>query len=125
MKILVCKIFTFEAAHYLPNYEGKCKNLHGHTWKVEVEVSGPVFEEGSSKGMVIDFSRLEAEVNKYVSKLDHTLVNNRVKNPTAENIGLWLWRNIKADLCDIDSPIKLEGIKVWETPDSYAEVKIE
>ena len=114
MKMLVCKKVSFDAAHYLPNYPGKCKNLHGHTWILEVEVCGPVDVES---GMVIDFAKLKKDVNdSIIDILDHTLLNDTIGNPTCELLLEWIW--------DVLSNIYvLSRLRLWETPDSYAELR--
>jgi len=77
----------FDAAHYLPKYPGKCANLHGHTYQVEVEVSGEV----QQNGMFIDFAVLKEEVKKVIEQLDHQLINYVIDEiPTAENIAKWV-----------------------------------
>lgn len=107
----VCKIFRFDAAHYLPNYDGKCKSLHGHTWTLEVEVFGYV---NVDSGMIVDFAVLKDSVNRLViDKLDHTLLNDVVENPTCENLINWIWRQL--------THMQLARLRLYETPDSYAE----
>ncbi len=119
MRVKVCKSFSFDAAHYLPNYEGKCKNLHGHTWKLEVEVSGLVDQ---ATGMVIDFVQLKKAVNREViSLLDHVLLNDRVGNPTCENLLDWIWKALYPRSLH-EGGVKLERLRLWETPDSFAEI---
>lgn len=88
------KDFTFDAAHYLPNHDGKCRNLHGHTYKVTVAIIGtPRARVGASdEGMVLDFGVLSDAFNSDVKdKLDHTLLNDRISLPTAENIALCIF----------------------------------
>jgi 6-pyruvoyltetrahydropterin/6-carboxytetrahydropterin synthase len=121
-KIIVSKTFTFSAAHCLPGYDGPCKNLHGHNWKLEVGVSGPV----NNEGFVIDFSELKNMVNnEIVSKIDHVFLNAQndipgfpYKNPTAENMLNWMAETLQHRFHLI---VKLEFIKLWETDTSYAE----
>ena len=120
MKMSVCKAFRFDAAHYLPNYEGKCKNLHGHTWTLEVEVSGVPIPDGSKQGMVMDFGDLKVAVQqKVIDVLDHTLLNDTISNPTAENILLWVHDKLQClpygMLC---------RLRLYETPDSFAELRL-
>jgi len=117
----VCKMFTFDAAHYLPSYEGKCRNLHGHTWKLEVEVSSDeLIQEGSETGMVVDFAKVKDVVNREViNKLDHNLLNDMVKNPTCENLLGWIWDNLQTELEECHG--FLTRLRLYETSDSYAE----
>ena len=113
----VCKIFRFDAAHYLPEYEGKCRQLHGHSWTLEVEVEGPVGEGG----MVVDFAELKQLVDeKVIRHLDHRLVNDVISVQTAENILLWVWEQLDG----FGPPWCLARLRLYETPDSFAEVKI-
>lgn len=120
MKMSVCRMFRFDAAHHLPNYEGKCSRLHGHTWVLEVEVSGNLVLGGSEQGMVIDFSDLKGIVQQeIIEELDHTLLNDLISNPTAENILLW----IRKKLGSFGEELKVTRLRLYETPDSFAELK--
>lgn len=97
-RITVTKRFEFDYAHYLPDYPGKCKNMHGHRGILEVEVSGPPVspEEGTIKyeGLIMDFGDLKNIVQKQViEKLDYRLLNEVMfEIPTAENMASWIWR---------------------------------
>ena len=107
--MIITKIFTFDAAHKLINYDGPCANLHGHTYKLYVSVKGPVKD-----GFVIDFVDLKKIVkDKVISKLDHITLNDVIKQPTAENIIIWIWKQLEKEL-------NLTELKLYETPDSYA-----
>jgi len=123
MSVSVCKTFSFDSAHYLPNYLGKCRNLHGHHWVLEVEVEGPV---NPASGMVIDFARLKILVNNtVVDLLDHTCLNDLdqsfSENPTCENILMQIWaRLVFAE--DRPVSVSLKRLRLYETPDSYAEI---
>lgn len=92
------------AAHHLPGYQGKCAKLHGHTWTIEVWITGEIEEE---TGMVVDF----AFVKKVIDTLDHATLNDYFDMPTAENIA--------ADLC---KTLAADKVRVWESEDCYAEV---
>ena len=88
--------FRFEAAHRLPRHEGKCRELHGHSYEIVISVERPVDE---SSGMVIDFSDLKKIVRREVlDKLDHRCVNDVIDNPTAENMADWIWRRLSPEL---------------------------
>ena len=115
----VVKRVEIEAAHFLPNYVGKCSTLHGHRWIIEVGVFG---EPDPVSGMVVDFKVLADFLDhRVVSKLDHHLINEEIKNPTAENICAWIWDiMVKFPFLDKDSGVSL--VRVWETGDSYAEI---
>ena len=115
--LTVCKKADFAAAHYLPNYNGKCRNLHGHLWTIEIAVAGPLSKE---TGMVVDFTILSNLLKQVVASLDHTLLNDKIENPTAENIALYIEQKYNEQDWGFGKDISLRWIKVWETPDSMA-----
>lgn len=117
MKATVVKRVSFSAAHSLPNYVGKCRNLHGHNWIIDIGVIGEV---NSKSGMVIDFGELKGVLQPILDNLDHRLINNIIPNPTAENIALYIltWLTSNWELGNM-----VEFIRVWETDDSYVEVR--
>lgn len=119
MKTTITTILLFDAAHSLPEHQGKCRNIHGHTYKVEVSVRGPIEEVGPETGMVMDFSRLEDEVRRLVIEpLDHRYLNEVLDFvPTAERIAGW----ILSRLAEAEVPV--HRVRLWETPDTYAEVE--
>jgi len=113
--LLLKKQFHFHSAHYLPSYKGKCEKLHGHTYRLEVTVEGDPDEEG----MIIDFGDLKRIVNEEViSKLDHALINDIIKVPSAEYIGVWIFGKIFSRLQREFPHIKLVSVEVWETDTS-------
>lgn len=66
---------TFDSAHFLHGYNGKCANLHGHTWKIEASITADTLQEtGDKRGMVIDFSDFKREVQQLASSFDHGLI---------------------------------------------------
>jgi 6-pyruvoyltetrahydropterin/6-carboxytetrahydropterin synthase len=89
------KDFRFEAAHYLPNVpEGhKCRRVHGHSFRGEVAVRGPI---DPHLGWVIDFADLKNAVEPIVRDLDHYLLNDiaGLENPTSELLSIWIWRRL-------------------------------
>jgi 6-pyruvoyltetrahydropterin/6-carboxytetrahydropterin synthase len=111
--MIITKIFKFESAHKLNNYHGKCANLHGHSYTLYVSIKGKT----DSNGLVMDFCDLKDLVNKkVVSKLDHTLLNKIVKQPTLENLAKWTWNRL-------ENSLNLYEIKLWETDTSYVTYK--
>jgi 6-pyruvoyltetrahydropterin/6-carboxytetrahydropterin synthase len=92
----IFKEFTFEAAHRLPNVPDghKCARLHGHSFKVEIHVSGPV---GEQSGWVMDFADIKDIFKPFYDLLDHNYLNEieGLENPTSENIALWIWQKLK------------------------------
>ncbi len=110
--MLVSKEFTFDSAHFLTKYHGKCENMHGHTYRLRVTVSGPVGEEG----MVVDFKELKALVKeRVIDRYDHQNLNDFFENPTAELIAMRIWE----DLVGAVSGAKLFEVVLWETADSF------
>jgi 6-pyruvoyltetrahydropterin/6-carboxytetrahydropterin synthase len=114
-RIGITKVFTFDCAHRLNKYNGKCKNIHGHTYKLEVTVKGVADENG----LVIDFHHLDDIVKDNVlERIDHKYLNDIFEfNPTCELLGLWIWdeinKAVKKTGCD------LERLVLWETPTSF------
>ncbi|MBM4765004.1 6-carboxytetrahydropterin synthase QueD [Bacillus sp. B15-48] len=128
-RVLVSKEFTFDAAHHLHNYEGKCKNLHGHTYKVIFGISGYV----DDRGLMIDFGDIkEIWKTKIEIFLDHRYLNETLPpmNTTAENMVVWIYEKMKDSLLDEDRISKYDGarvefVRLYETPTSYAEARRE
>lgn len=131
MKITIMKEVTFAGAHQLPFHEGKCKNLHGHEWKVRVYIersNGGVIVVGPSRGMVMDFGDLKIILKRSVEDvLDHSLLNGRFENPTAENIAEWIMKELTRELKELAGEefldISVKRVEVWETPTSCAIVE--
>lgn len=66
---------SFDSAHFLAGYEGKCRNLHGHRWTVEVEVGGEkLMQDGQTRGMVVDFGDLKKDLREKTEEMDHCLI---------------------------------------------------
>jgi 6-pyruvoyltetrahydropterin/6-carboxytetrahydropterin synthase len=108
--VLLRKEFTFDAAHNLVRYHGKCEALHGHTYRLAVVLEGKPDEEG----MILDFARLSRIVKeRVVSCLDHAYINDLMEQPTAENIALWVWGRIEKEV--LRPNCRLSSVEVWET----------
>ncbi|EJR56637.1 queuosine biosynthesis protein QueD [Bacillus cereus VD107] len=128
-RVMVSKEFTFDAAHHLHCYEGKCKNLHGHTYKVVFGISGYVNEIG----LAIDFGDIkEIWKNEIEIYLDHRYLNETLPamNTTAENMVVWIYEKM-AEALTKDNRVneykgaRVEFVRLFETPTSYAEVRRE
>jgi 6-pyruvoyltetrahydropterin/6-carboxytetrahydropterin synthase len=128
-RVMVSKEFTFDAAHHLHCYEGKCKNLHGHTYKVVFGISGYVDEVG----LTIDFGDIKEiwkqEIGIY---LDHRYLNETLPpmNTTAENMVVWIFEKMEAALQQDERQLQYKGarvefVRLYETPTSYAEARRE
>lgn len=145
--MLVTREFTFDSAHFLTNYYGKCERVHGHTYRLQVTLEGKV----QKNGLVLDFVVLKRLVKKQVlDKLDHYLLNDVIENPSAERVTMWMWEQLK-DLqkllktelndpnlsdeiksllkktdqkgklarAEFDKALRLYEIKLWETPNAF------
>ena len=120
--ISITKKFKFDAAHRLPYYDGACNRLHGHSFKLEVEVTGQVQDQGPKTGMIMDFTDLKRMVNTVIlCKVDHTDLNDEYINPTAENMIYDFAVALKQEIRDCRLPITLVRLRLYETDDSYAE----
>lgn len=120
-RVLVSKELTFDSAHHLHNYEGKCKNMHGHTYRLQVIMSGRV----DHRGISIDFGDIKRITKEAViDRLDHKYLNEVLPpmNTTAENMVVWMYEEIKKQLQDegLYPAIELEEVRLWETPTSFA-----
>jgi 6-pyruvoyltetrahydropterin/6-carboxytetrahydropterin synthase len=128
-RVLVSKEFTFDAAHHLHCYEGKCKNLHGHTYRVVLGISGFV----DHRGLMIDFGDIkDIWKNEIEIFLDHRYLNDTLPpmNTTAENIVVWIYEKMAEALKREDRQnqyfgARVEFVRLFETPTSYAEAKRE
>lgn len=104
--VSIIRRYSFEAAHRLDWHPGKCRSLHGHSYVLEVEVTGPVGE----RGVVMDFAELDAIIEEcVVARLDHTYLDDLFDNPTAELVasvvGGWL----------DEAAIGWSVLRLWET----------
>ncbi len=122
MQIEVVKEFTFDSAHCLPAHPGKCKNVHGHTYKLQVGFKGPINPE---TGMVIDFGNVKEIVKDLIiDKLDHAMLNEvnwsgfPKETPTAENMVEWIVGVLSGAI-----EVPVNSVRLYETPTSYAEWK--
>jgi 6-pyruvoyltetrahydropterin/6-carboxytetrahydropterin synthase len=128
-RVLVSKEFTFDASHHLHCYEGKCKNLHGHTYKVIFGISGYVDE----RGLMMDFGDIkDIWKNEIEIHLDHRYLNETLPpmNTTAENIVVWIYEKMKEALVKEENKdrfigARVEFVRLFETPTSYAEARRE
>lgn len=127
---------SFDSAHFLKGYEGKCSNIHGHRWTVEVTVaSEEVEEEGQVRGMIVDFKTLKSDLKELADELDHSLVieENSLKEktkealleeafrivelpfrPTAENLAKYFYDEME------EKEYQVVLVKVYETPNNCA-----
>ena len=127
---------SFDSAHFLKNHDGKCANLHGHRWKVEVQVSSPALQKDSPKsGMIMDFGDLKKILKDLADSFDHTLIyeKNTLQpktiealkeenfsltevefRPTAENFAEYFYHVLK------QKAVPVSEVTVYETPNNCA-----
>ena len=106
---------TFAAGHALRNYKGKCENVHGHNYRVEVIVRGPRLDPA---GLLADFVELKRVLREIAEPLDHVFLNDiepfTELNPSAENIAAYICQKMQQMLRQ-DNPVEVAEVKVWET----------
>ena len=110
----------FSAAHALRGYQGKCENLHGHNWKVEVFVRGEQLDE---IGLLVDFRELKSATRNVMKRLDHLNLNELPPfdddlNPSSENLAAFILKKIGEEIND--NRVKVYKVRVWETPSTNA-----
>lgn len=134
----IAKEFNWEMGHRLPEHFGKCKNIHGHSYKMTVELEGDLIEK---TGMVMDYYDVKQIINPIVEELDHAfMVNendsviisflNEVESKkivvpfqsSVENICIYMLNKISSS--NLPSNIKKIKVRINETPDDYAETEI-
>lgn len=105
----IFKEFCFEAAHRLPNLpEGhKCRRLHGHSFRVEIHVRGPIREP---EGWIVDYADVKAAFRPFHEMLDHHYLNEveGLENPTSENLARWIWERVKPVLPSLSKVVVRE-----------------
>jgi 6-pyruvoyltetrahydropterin/6-carboxytetrahydropterin synthase len=107
---------TFAAGHALRNYKGKCENLHGHNFRVQVTIEG---ERLDDTGLLVDFIDVKKSMQDVIARLDHQFLNEippfDVKNPSAENIAEHFYDAMTQDLAANPVAVRIREVKVWET----------
>jgi 6-pyruvoyltetrahydropterin/6-carboxytetrahydropterin synthase len=105
----------FDAAHYLPDYHGKCEKLHGHRFKVVARLEAGKLDEA---GLAYDFAQLKQQLRDVLAKFDHTCLNDVPPldkiGPSSENIASTIYDALQPHFSS--SPVKLMNVEVWESP---------
>jgi len=138
------KVIQWDMGHRVLNHRSVCKGLHGHRYKAEICVKGDLVEkkDASEEGMVIDFADIKKTAQKFIQEeLDHAFMVwdkdgellEFFKNsdghkpvivpftPTAENVAAYIFKELKDKFTDVfQTGLRLQSIKLWETPSSYA-----
>ena len=107
---------VFAAGHALRNYKGKCENIHGHNWRVQVVIEG---EQLDGTGLLVDFIDVKDLMRSVIARLDHQFLNEvapfDVKNPSAENIAEYFYEQMSVGLAKTPVPVRIREVKIWET----------
>jgi 6-pyruvoyltetrahydropterin/6-carboxytetrahydropterin synthase len=107
---------TFSAGHALREYKGKCENVHGHNYRVEVTVAG---EKLNRIGLLVDFTDLKREMKAIIERLDHQFVNDLEPftklNPSAENMARYFYEELQGSLRGNEVPVEVTQVRLWET----------
>lgn len=99
----------------LPFHPGKCARMHGHSYRLEVAVRGPVQSDGPARGMISDFDDIRRVVHEIVvDPLDHSTLNDLIDNPTVERLVHWMWGRLAPALDGLDELV------LWETANCCA-----
>ena len=144
MSTIITKEIEIDMGHRIPNHKSKCKNLHGHRYKIQAGVIGSVqnIKDESDEGMVLDFGDLKQVMNTYIHDVyDHGFMfykndffaqwfNGTEQNihlvsfiPTAENLAEYWFKKLEQGLYEKNSQLCLYYVTVWETPTSTATYK--
>jgi 6-pyruvoyltetrahydropterin/6-carboxytetrahydropterin synthase len=105
----------FDAAHYLPNYHGKCEKLHGHRFKVVARFEADKLDE---TGLAYDFVQLKQHLKEVLARFDHVCLNdvsplNKI-GPSSENVAATIYDALQTSF--VKSAVKLTSVEVWESP---------
>ncbi len=141
----VTRLFEFDSGHRIPNHNSECKNLHGHRYKLELTLSGEILKnpEASFEGMVLDFSDIKRIAKKFLDTLDHAFLVYQNDDklleflktsdskyiiipeiPTVENLTKFIFNHLEKEFSHTyNDSLKIKKIKLWETPNCYAELE--
>jgi len=110
---------SFAAAHQLRGYQGKCENMHGHNWRIQVSV---IAQELNNIDIAIDFHDLKRMARDVIAPLDHAYLNDLFpfteKNPSSENIAKWIFDSMKKKITDEN--VRVSAVTVWESDTASA-----
>jgi 6-pyruvoyltetrahydropterin/6-carboxytetrahydropterin synthase len=109
----------FSAAHQLRGYKGNCENMHGHNWRVQINISA---ERLNDIDIAMDFREVKQIARDVISPLDHAFLNEvfpfTEKNPSSENIAKWIYDSMKKRINEDD--LRVAGVTVWESDSASA-----
>lgn len=109
----------FSAAHQLRGYKGNCENMHGHNWRVQINITA---ERLNDIDIAVDFREVKQIAREVISPLDHAFLNEvfpfTEKNPSSENIAKWIYDSLKKRINEDD--LRVAGVTVWESDSASA-----
>ncbi|HVO58609.1 MAG TPA: 6-carboxytetrahydropterin synthase QueD [Dongiaceae bacterium] len=112
---------TFSSGHALRGYRGKCENVHGHNYRVQITLTGP---ELNDIGLLVDFTDLKKVLRAIIAGLDHQFLNDleafRTVNPSAENLAKYFYDETCRQLTGLPAGAAISDVTVWETETSHA-----
>lgn len=112
---------TFSSGHALRGYKGKCENVHGHNYRVQITVEGPQVD---TIGLLVDFTQLKRVMRGIIARLDHQFINDlepfTTINPSAENLAKYFFETMASELKDLPPGAKLKEVVIWETDTAQA-----
>jgi 6-pyruvoyltetrahydropterin/6-carboxytetrahydropterin synthase len=115
---------TFSSGHALRGYKGKCENVHGHNYRVQVTLAGPQLD---SIGLLVDFTELKRVVRGIIAEIDHQFLNDlepfKTVNPSAENLAKYFYDETHRQLTVLPAGAGITEVTVWETDSASAQYR--
>ena len=112
---------TFSSGHALRGYKGKCENVHGHNYRVQITLEGPQLD---SIGLLVDFTHLKQVIREIIKRLDHQFINDlepfTTVNPSAENLAKYFYEEVTGKLKDLPPGARVTDAVIWETDTAFA-----
>ena len=115
---------TFSSGHALRGYQGKCENVHGHNYRVQIKLAGPQLD---NIGLLVDFTELKRVLRGIIAVLDHQFLNDlepfKTVNPSAENLAKYFYDETQRQLTSLPAGAGIIEVTVWETDTASAQFR--
>jgi len=115
---------TFSSGHALRGYKGKCENVHGHNYRVQVNLAGPNLD---GIGLLVDFTEMKRVLRGIIAGLDHQFLNDldafKTVNPSAENLAKYFYDQVLGQLTSLPEGSGITEVTVWETDTASAQYR--
>jgi 6-pyruvoyltetrahydropterin/6-carboxytetrahydropterin synthase len=112
---------TFSSGHALRGYKGKCENVHGHNYRVQITLEGPQLD---NIGLLVDFTHLKQVIREIIKRLDHQFINDlepfTTINPSAENLAKYFYDEVLNKVKDLPPGARVTDAVIWETDTAFA-----